>query len=358
MTQSAPYWLHSRRFDLCFFVGPAILSLAIVCPVLLGWWPQIETPLWAWLVLILGVDVSHVWSSLYRVYLDPVERRRRPWLYASTPIAVYLLGTLLYAANPIWFWTALAYVAVHHFVRQQVGFVALYRHRVGPTRPWERRIDHLSVYTGTLVPLAHWHATLPRSFNWFIEGDFVTGFPPGIMSALWLFYGAVAVVYGVSRLHSRRWNPGKDLVMTATWSVWFVGIVVTDSDFVFTATNVLIHGIPYMALVWLTTRRRDSAWESGALLSRVSRSTLLFVGLLLGLAFLEEGLWDVFIWKEHGAIFGEWGSAEVSAWVALLMVPLLSVPQATHYVLDGFIWRMDDSNPGLAQRVFGAPQEA
>ncbi|HIA03574.1 MAG TPA: hypothetical protein EYN66_16985, partial [Myxococcales bacterium] len=88
------YWLHSRRFDLIFFVGPALLSLLLAFPVLLRWLPPLATPLWAWLVLIVGVDVSHVWSSLYRVYLDPDERRRRPFLYYTTPIAVYALSCL------------------------------------------------------------------------------------------------------------------------------------------------------------------------------------------------------------------------------------------------------------------------
>jgi hypothetical protein len=33
-----------------------------------------------------------------------------------------------------------------------------------------------------------------------------------------------------------------------------------------------------------------------------------------------------------------------------LIVPLLALPQATHYVLDGWIWRAR-GNPGLQQRL-------
>ena len=44
---------------------------------------------------------------------------------------------------------------------------------------------------------------------------------------------------------------------------WGVGIVGSDSDLAFTALNVLAHGIPYLALVWLHGRTRAAA-QAGA----------------------------------------------------------------------------------------------
>jgi hypothetical protein len=353
VSNGGDFWLHSRRFDLIFFVGPALLSLALVCPILLGWWPQLDTPVWAWLALVLGVDVAHVWSSLYRVYLDPQERRRRPWLYYATPICVYAASSLLYALDPTYFWTTLAYVAVHHFVRQQVGFVALYAYKAELPNKWTRRIDNWAVYVGTLVPIIHWHTSLPRNFTWFVEGDFLIGLSPEIMPFAWALYGVVACLYIGRRVLSGTANPGKDLTMAATWCMWFVGIVATDSDYVFTATNVLIHGIPYMALIWLVNTRRDSTLAPGHILSQVARSWVLFAGLLLVIAFAEEGLWDIFVWHDHPGIFGApVDPSSLSSWIPLLFVPLLSVPQTTHYILDGFIWRLDGSNPGLKEKLF------
>ena len=46
--------------------------------------------------------------------------------------------------------------------------------------------------------------------------------------------------------------------------------------------------------------------------------------------------------------------SQASRWL-WLFVPLLTVPQATHYVLDAYIWRFDGSNPGLRQYVYGDP---
>jgi hypothetical protein len=68
----------------------------------------------------------------------------------------------------------------------------------------------------------------------------------------------------------------------------------------------------------------------------------LFLGLLALFAFIEEGLWDLALWKEHKTIFGTdgWRHFEFSDTLLSLIVPLLALPQITHYILDGFIWKI------------------
>ena len=72
-----------------------------------------------------------------------------------------------------------------------------------------------------------------------------------------------------------------------------------------------------------------------------------FVGVVWLLAYAEELLWDRAVWQSRGWLFGP-------AWTALgwhnLIVPLLAVPQVTHYVLDGFIWKRQ-SNPEFARSL-------
>ena len=55
---------------------------------------------------------------------------------------------------------------------------------------------------------------------------------------------------------------------------------------------------------------------------------------LLGLALMEEALWELAVWGEHFS--DEFLLDATWLW---LVVPLLALPQLTHYVLDGFIWR-------------------
>ena len=51
------------------------------------------------------------------------------------------------------FWRALAYLAVFHFIRQQYGWVMLYRVRGGERGRAGRWLDGATVYAATLYPL-------------------------------------------------------------------------------------------------------------------------------------------------------------------------------------------------------------
>jgi hypothetical protein len=74
-----------------------------------------------------------------------------------------------------------------------------------------------------------------------------------------------------------------------------------------------------------------------------------FLSLCIGLALLEEMAWGRWVFRDHGAVWGE-GSELPSALLALL-APLLVVPQATHYALDGLLWRRGDTTARPAQRA-------
>ena len=68
---------------------------------------------------------------------------------------------------------------------------------------------------------------------------------------------------------------------------------------------------------------------------------------LFWLAYFEELLWDCGIWHDRSWLFGPtWDVAGLD----VFLVPLLAVPQITHYILDGFIWRRK-SNKEFAARI-------
>lgn len=348
-------WLHSAPFDLTLFAGPALVA-ALAALALPGRGLD-ETPVWAWLLLVVGVDVSHVYASLYRVYFDAAEFSRRRSLYVNVPVACWGLGVLLYRHSPLTFWRVLAYVAVFHFVRQQYGFMRLYQRLEGRPSRFDELLDAGAVYAAMLYPLAFWHADPGRRFAWFVEGDFLR--LPALPGAAAL-YAAILALFAARQLERYRGgeglNVGKIGIVASTAAAWYVGIIRLNSDLAFTLTNVLAHGIPYLALVWLHGRRR---WEgAGSWLGLAHRPAALglFLLPLLGLAYLEEGLWDFFVWREHAAVFaGLWsdGGEALGEGALSLLVPLLAVPQAAHYVLDAWIWRLDGSNPGLRERLLG-----
>lgn len=347
-------WLFSRSTDLWVFVAPALVSLALVGGGIVTGAAKGDTPPILWLLAVLLVDVAHVWSTIYRVYTDPKELHRRPVLYFGAPIAVFAVGLALHLHSGLLFWRVLAYAAVFHFVRQQYGWMRLYRRRARDTGRLGGWIDGAAIYLATLYPLIFWHASTPRHFTWFLPGDFLLGLLPPVCEriafALYvLALGAYAVRAGWQAARGEPIPWGKHALLLTTAVCWYVGIVAFDSDYVFTVTNVLIHGIPYFALVWRYGKGRYARSRSmtGALFRK---SWPFFYATLVVLALLEEGLWDKLVWHDHPQYFGAGGWA-LSRFGLAVAVALLAVPQATHYVLDGFVWRGGKHNPGLGESL-------
>jgi hypothetical protein len=341
-------WLFSRRADLALFGGTALVALALVALA-----PMMgigsDSPEWSWITGVLLVDVAHVWSTTFVVYLDPVEWKRRPLLYALTPLAMFALGIALYAWGPGPFWRFIAYLAVFHFVRQQYGWVMLYRARNGERDRIGRWLDGATVYAATLYPLIWWHTQLPRGFAWMRDGDFIVGLPAWAAKAAGIGYAGLLasyVVRAVAQLVRREpvsW--GKHLVVVTTALCWYVGIVGTNTDYTFTVTNVFVHGIPYMALVFVYAKAAAKEAPRGASAKLLGRGILVCLATLWVIAYVEEMLWDRALWHDRSWLFGE--GLDIGSG-AMILAPLLAVPQLTHYALDAFLWRRS-ANPRLGR---------
>jgi len=342
VTQSK--WLFSREVDLSVFLGSAVLSLLLLA---VGWQLGIlndDSPDWTWVTAVLLIDVAHVWSTSFRVYFDAQEFKRRVWLYSLVPVFGYAVGVALYSEGELTFWKALALVAVFHFVRQQYGWVALYRRKAGETDNLTWWIDAAAVYLATVYPLAFWMTRLPRKFEWFVPDDFFS-LPQIVEQVLFPLYVLTLTAYFAKSIYlyfaEGFLNVGKDIVVATTAVCWYVGIVYFNSDYAFTVTNVIIHGVPYFALIYFYARRRRET--AGRIYQTLSANWLVFLATLWALAYTEELFWHRGVWHEKNWLFGadwNWGNLKI------FLVPLLAVPQLTHYVLDGFIWRKK-SNEGL-----------
>jgi hypothetical protein len=350
-------WLSSAWWDTLLIIGPAFLSSVVVllfkqpiedCP---------DLPLWAWVTFVLCIDVAHVYATLFRTYFRASTFEHNSTLLTLIPLSCWVIGALVYSIKALLFWRLLAYLAVFHFVRQQFGFIMLYsRKEPQPVRSF-KWLDQLAIYMAAMYPLMFWHTNLPRNFSWFVEGDFIKNLPHQCVDAAFIVYVAVAAAYCVKELalflKHRFFNVPKNLMLIGTALSWWVGIISVNSDLAFTMTNVVSHGIPYMALVWLYHHKdndEQSRQEAGSpnyfsrINGRVMSNVLIFVLCLIGLAYLEEGLWAGLIWREHLSVFRPFANLPAITETAMLaiLVPLLSLPQSTHYVLDGFIWRVKD----------------
>ncbi len=342
-------YLVSRRYDLTWFLGPGLVALVwgLVLGLATAGPAPVRTGLW--FVVVVLVDVAHVYATAYRTYLDPGARTRFGRRLVLVPAACLGAGFVLYLASPLWFWRVLAYVAIFHFIQQHVGFALLYARKGGEPAA-NRRAIRAAIWAGTLAPVVYWHATLPRTIAWFVDGDFFVGLPRwagtlalGVQVVVLAAYAA----HRAGRYLRRAANPMTDAVVLLAAANWNLGIVWFDDDRIFTVTNVLLHGIPYMALVFVAGGRRWIGRFAPAAGRTVVGAAFAFYGALATAAILEEGLWDVLVHHDRPGLFGP-GWLVTDPPLLALLAAALSVPQTTHYLLDRWIWRIGDENPDLA----------
>lgn len=357
-------WIHSAFVDGAFILAPPFIILLLVVALPQWFGPRAELSELHWLVLVLCIDVAHVYSTIYRTYLDREAVRHYRFELVWLPLIAFVVLVILYAVDALWFWRSMAYMAIFHFVRQQYGFMRLYARR-DTQPPWKHRLDALTIYSATLAPLLFWHFSYPRSFDWFVEGDLLGAEVPSMAATVLAVYAVILSLYMVSEVRQtfreKSFNLPKNLLLFGTALGWYLGIVRYNGDVTFTLFNVVGHGVPYMALVWAFGRKKaTNGGEAGSARSWMRvffsvRTIPLYLLLLFVLAYVEEGFWNSMVWDEHGAIFKPFDALPLISGHTLLsfLVPLLALPQVTHYIIDAFIWRMRKDRDRWQAVVFG-----
>ena len=331
-------WIHNAKTDGWLILSPPFFILLIV----LIFQNQIQRlenhySFYTWLFLIVFVDVAHVYSTLFKTYFVKSEIQKRKLLYYGVPIFSWILGLFLYQFGSLPFWSVLALVAVFHFIRQQYGFMRIYTRF--EENNWSKKIDEAAIYSATVFPMLYWFKT-PRVFNWFVEGEFqwFEKIPDYvlILKVLYLIIFIIWLFKTISEvIKTRQINFPKNAVIMGTYLSWYFGIVYFNNDLVFTFLNVISHGIPYVALVYIREIKQKENQQLNKLsVFKSSFGIFLFVAVILGFAFFEELLWELLVWNEHFSL-----NLNLSVNWLQFLVPLLVVPQLTHYLLDGFIWR-------------------
>ncbi|MBP9923874.1 MAG: hypothetical protein KBF92_08595 [Bacteroidia bacterium] len=361
MINSENSWIKSRLYDFLFILFPPFACLLVIY-----FFPHLfinekhESEL-LWFILIVCIDVGHVYSTIYRTYMDKETIRKNRMLLFLSPLLLYLTGVMLHSIHPLFFWRAMAYLAVFHFIRQQYGFMRLYS-RNEKQNHFFRKIDTVTIYAATLYPIIFWHFKGQQNFNWFIENDFLFINQPGLTPVFFVIYLAILFIYLVKEIFivftEKKFNLPKNLLMLGTIVSWYMGIVYFKGDLTFTLLNVVSHGIPYYALVWAygnNQQKKITMKENWMKLFFNPKNIFLFVGFLVVLAYLEEMLWDGFIWKEHNSVFPLTNLLpDLTGFKNLtsLVIPLLALPQLMHYFIDGFIWKMKKDKFGWSTFLF------
>ena len=312
-------------------------------------------PIWAWVLFVVGFDVSHVWSTLFRTYFDKEAFGKHKQFLVIGPPVIFILTFCLAFISISWFWTVLAYIAVFHFIKQQYGFLALYRVKRGiQLTKFQRNLDKIVVYGATTLPILIWHFSPDSNFHWFTEGDFIafnhstllhTSFKWSFSLLFFLFF----FYWLYLNIKAKYFSTGAFLWISFTVLNWFGAIVFINSDYVFTTTNVVAHGLPYFILIIYYKSKTDNKRETNKKL--FLKWTVIIVFVVLCLAFAEEFFWDKLINHEKQDVFGTRqllnNPFEIERSLTAIFTALLALPQIWHYFVDGIIWKANAKNPHL-----------
>ncbi len=339
-----PY-LYKPWIDIGFICMPAFICLAAIL-IFPNIFQNTETVnQWWWLLVILGIDVTHVYTTLYKTYANKNNFNKHKTAFTLIPILCFVTAFLVFSFGAQSFWTVIAYTAVFHFIRQQYGFMRLFSRN--ETSKKLKLIDTIAIYAATVYPLLYWHCKGPFEFSWFTPTDFFFLKQDRIAYFTSFVYYAIACLWVFKEIYTllkfRYFNIPKFLIILGTFVSWYFGIVYFENDLTFTLFNVVSHGIPYMALVWIDQAKETSKQPFN--LSKlqkflfVKKNPLLFLLIPFTFAFVEEFLWNTVLWHESKVYFAISSIRISSEWKSII-IPLLILPQLTHYVIDGFVWKI------------------
>jgi hypothetical protein len=107
-------WIGKPLVEVIFILLPPFASLLFIAlfPSLFANDKGVSTA--GWVILILLIDVAHVYSTLYRTYFDPREFKKQRSLLIAIPFIGFIIGVLAYSISSQLFWRLLAYTAVFH----------------------------------------------------------------------------------------------------------------------------------------------------------------------------------------------------------------------------------------------------
>lgn len=363
-------FLHSKYFDLAFYLLPLFIApiwiLLGIAPFTYGA-PEAR---WHWWIFFILIDAGHVFSTAYITYLDKQLFRERYLLFILTPSisAIVLIFIRAYFGSPF-LWITIGYLAMYHFIRQQWGFVALYGRSEQEKIPVQlalhgRQIDFYLVHFGLIYAYLYFHQYMETNAVHLMLGRKYFQIPHVdlLMNVVLTANFILLLLFTIKELYFLKafkvWTWQKQLVIVGTFLVWYTGLIFrVEWPLAGIATVTFIHGFVYWALVWSSGSKRASKLNQAEWPWRLFRiSNLpLFLGGGLVYGFFSFGFWELVVNKGDLMSLGFFKEIQIpnnESFKVILEVGL-GLPQVTHYILDGFIWRRAklDKKPLLGEEI-------
>jgi hypothetical protein len=325
-------WIHSRRFDLSFFILSPLLGFAIAASLPLH---AADTMLLLSLNYLIGVPHYIASFGFFGGVENRVYARERYVAFLVVPVLIGLAVTALYATRrQHWVHAVLFVWNIWHVASQSAGLMSLYR-KLNGGRFEERTWCHRMIVFANAA-MAFWHLEhFPPLWNLLVAVD------ERLPAVLRLMFAVAAVGYAVGYAASVRRRgfglSGVEVAALSTALLLFTPYLwLTDSNLA-TLTMLSGHFIQYLAIVWLLDSRKYAAAPSTdrgeRLLAAFGRSWRGVAAYMLLVALLFASF-------EQGA--RQWHL------YAIFMIAFNTLA-LSHFYLDGMIWAF--KNPFIRRTV-------
>lgn len=317
-------WIISRRDDIVWFIGPALISylalslMAAGCPL---------TPIY--LTWFLAIDGPHVMATVTRTYLDKSERQRLGW-FLWTIVPLCCIGpVMVWAGQGSLFYLFAVCWQHYHIAKQHLGFMMLWKSKNKERDPFDLKLDRRFMLVSTVLPLAVFVMktrlmVFPRIAQplEYLEWAVIAGY---------VIFAVFYVVHQFKKLRAGLPMNAPKLALLAVlvplqW-IAFMYAASFGADGILRAgiTLGLFHSFQYHRLMWFHNRNRYSTPEASqkyGLAAYFARDLGYYILIALGLHFALNVLPSAYFPAVQWLQAAIWG------------LPF------THYLLDSKIWRV------------------
>lgn len=321
-------WIFSKKEDILFFVFPLLVGAVLVGSDRYFNLKSSHLGGFNTYVIIFSLlaffDASHVFSTIFKSYLDTNERRHRKILLFLVPLLIYLLLILIYN---IWglkiVLILFGYYNVYHIVRQQYGWVSISARKANENNKLDYYFDKITIYTFMVLPVVWAHFSFPATDKQISIPKSKTA--ASICIALLMLTFVLYFARQIFKLFTgKAINFSKMLQMTTSFISW--GAVIVFQSPLLLVITVLLHGIPYLGIVYKQSGMNKRI-ERGPFFLKMGYPLWFFLIVVFTLGLLYTKMNNVVKISFSLGLFKEYLIC------ALLVFPIM------HFTIDGVIWR-------------------
>jgi hypothetical protein len=320
-------WIISRRQDLTWFIGSAVISYLALGLMSLGVGVTLIQLIW-----FFGIDGPHVQSTITRTYFDKAERARLGW-FLLIPVPLMLMGPamVLVGYGSLFFLFAVCWQQFH-IVKQHFGFMMLYKGKNKDRTDF--LLDRWLLLSSLLIPLGMF---VLRTRPVIIQTVPLAVSLPTVAVSLYAVLAAGWLLRQVQKLRAglpMNWPKLGLLAMTIPlqWIALLYGSHFGPDGIVRAGIALgLFHSFQYHRLMWFHNRNRytqPGAVERHGLAAHLVGSFGVYITIAIGLNLVLNFIPSALL---------PYDTAQAAVWGVAF----------THYCMDARIWHVR-SDKGLA----------